>query len=391
MACGGTTSPAPPPKTPPSEPPIAAPAPTPDASAAGPIVVGREVAALPFEKRVVATGLRNPRGVMRLTDGSILLAEAGLGDPKNVNTGRLLKLTDGNADGDADDPDERAVLVDAQPSVNILGKLAVNRDEVFGFAEVVAGGGEILATVADPLTGSVVLRVGDQGATRWGDTPGNANSLVHHPELGRWFAVQSFANTVVAVAQGAPPTELTKFRALPDGQDAVPAALAYEPSTRALLVALFSGQIGGDTAGSGVDFVRSSGQIVRVHAETGRQTVIVDGLNAPTDVEVGPDGRLYVLEFCSSFRDPVRTPEEATQGVVHGGFERFTGRLLRISLESREVVSLATGLDLPTNLFIEKDGSVLITEGQGTPGRTIPTPGGPKPLEGRLITLVPPR
>jgi hypothetical protein len=53
-----------------------------------------------WTQRVVATGLINPRGMLWLADGSLLVAEAGVGDPANVQTGRVLRLVDTNHDGD---------------------------------------------------------------------------------------------------------------------------------------------------------------------------------------------------------------------------------------------------------------------------------------------------
>jgi hypothetical protein len=167
----------------------------------------------------------------------------------------------------------------------------------------------------------------------------------------------------------------------------VPAALVYEPARRTLLVALFSGQRGGDTSGSGVDFVKHSGKIVRVDPASGKVTSVVEGLNAPTDLALGPNGMLYVLEFCDDFTDPVHDVGEATGSVRHAGFERFSGRLLAVDLDRGEITSIAKGLDLPTHLRLLADGRILVTEGQGTPGRTIPGPSGPTPLDGRLIEL----
>jgi hypothetical protein len=322
--------------------------------------------------RVVASGLDNPRGVLRLADDSILLAEAGTGRP---GSGRLIRLSGG----------ERTVVVKAQPSVNILGRIDVHRDEIFGFADVAEGGGMILATVADPVEGTRVLRIDGGTCVEWTRLPGNANSIVHHPGLDRWFAVSSFANTLVEFGPEKR-REVVRFPPLEAGQDAVPAALAVEPSTGALLVALFSGQVGGDTGGTGVDFVRGSGRVVRVDPARRTVEVVARDLNAPVDLAVAGDA-LYVLEFCDRFVGPIEEAELGSGRDCHGGFERFSGRLLRISLATGERRVIARGLDLPTNLHVAPGGRILVTEGQGTPGRAIPGPGGPTRVEGRLIEL----
>jgi DNA-binding beta-propeller fold protein YncE len=152
---------------------------------------------------------------------------------------------------------------------------------------------------------------------------------------------------------------------------------------------LFSGQRGGDTAGSGVDFVERSGQVVRVHPGSGKITVVATGINAPVDLAVAPDGTLYVLSFCERFLDPVADDTDLDEA-GHGGFERHSGSLLRIDRSTGEVTRLASGLDLPTHVHRREDGTLLVVDGQGTPGRAIPSEGGTQPLQGRLLELAAP-
>lgn len=325
-------------------------------------------------------GLANPRGLLRTKTGALLVAEAGTGDPEHRATGRLLELVEG--------PDGMLALtrtvLDGQPSVHIVERLAVNRDEVFGFAEIAEGGGVVLASVADPTEGSVLWRV-DVEPQVWGRTAGNANSLAWHPTRRTFYAVQSFANTLVDVTTG---ETVAVFPPLPDGQDAVPAAVVFEPGSDALLVALFGGQRGGDTAGSGVDFVPGSGVVVRVDLETGKTTDVVTGLTAPVDLSIGPRGALDILEFCDGFVDPTPTLEEARTGDGSGGFTRYSGRILRVTPKGG-VMELESGLDLPTHMLHERK-QILVTEGQGTPGRTIPGLDGPTTIEGRIVAVRPP-
>src|SRR4030095_7254094 len=91
-----------------------------------------------WKRHVVATRLVNPRGILRRADGALVVREAGVGDPQDLFTGRITRLSDQNGDGDYDDPGERSAVVDRQRSVDILGRLAVNRDEVFGLADIEA-------------------------------------------------------------------------------------------------------------------------------------------------------------------------------------------------------------------------------------------------------------
>jgi glucose/arabinose dehydrogenase len=342
-----------------------------------------------WTRRVIATGLTNPRGMLWLSDGSLLVAEAGVGDPNEPNTGHITRLVDNNHDGDFEDAGERQPVLDRQPSVNILRRLAVNRDEVFGLADIESGDGMIVATIADPTTGSTLLRLDRSPPQILAKTRDNANSIAWHPGLRNWYAVQSFANTVIEIRPDGSSRDVATIAALEGGQHSVPAALVVDPSSSQLLVALFSGQLGGDTAGSGVDFVKYSGKIVRVDPTSGKVQNLVLHLNAPTDLALA-GGKLYVLEFCRDFRDPVHTVGEATSSVRHAGFERYSGRVLRIALDTGDVAVIADKLDLPTHLRVSPDGRILVTEGMGTPGRMIPGPHGPVRLEGRIVELIAP-
>lgn len=266
----------------------------------------------------------------------------------------------------------------------------MNRDEVFGLADIARGEDTVLLAAVDLDNGSKLYRIEDSRVSEWGSTPGNANSLAYDPVRKRWYAVQSFENTVVEVMPGGETRTVGKFAALAQGQDSVPAAIAHEPRTGELLVVLFSGQVGGDTAGSGVDFVVASGEVVRFNPDTGDIKPVIKGLNAPVDVIVEPDHRLLVLEFCSAFVDPIQKIPGPDDPPSHGGFAHFSGRLLRVDLDTGDVAVLATGLDQPTHMEREEDGSVLISEGQGTPMRLVPGQEKPEPLIGRIRRWSPP-
>ena len=126
-----------------------------------------------------------------------------------------------------------------------------------------------------------------------------------------------------------------------------------------------------------------AGSILGVDPATKRTRTVVAGLSVPTDLEVGPDGAIYVLEFCDAFLDPVVARADMAKGPSHGGFRRFSGRLLRIDRRSSEVTVIAQGLDAPTNLLLAGN-ALYVAEGMGTPGRAIPGPNGPIPLEGLI-------
>lgn len=335
----------------------------------------------------VATGLLNPRGMFVRQDGSLLVAEAGTGDPQNPNTGALLRLRDVNQDGDYDDEGERSTLLDKQKSVNILE--IVRRDEVFGMASIAEGQGTVLASLAYFGGPSTIFRIDGDSVTPWSTTHANVNDLRYDARRGAWVAVASTSDEVLQLAPGGGAQRLVKINPLASGQDAVPAYLRYDPKTSDILVTLFSGSPEGEEGGDGTEIVRRSASIVRVHAETRSQEPVVTGLTVPTDLEIAEDGSIYVLEFCDSFLDPVKQRADMHTSAMHGGFRRFSGRLLRVDRNSRAVTVVASGLDAPTNLM-RAGGALYIAQGMGTPGRLIPGPdGSARPLTGFIerITL----
>ena len=124
-----------------------------------------------------------------------------------------------------------------------------------------------------------------------------------------------------------------------------------------------------------------AGGIIAVDPDSQRLRWLVRGLSVPTDLEEGPDGALYVLELCDGLVDPIRTRAELFAKPGHGGFRRFSGRLLRIDLRTQRASVLAQELDTPTNLLLV-DGALYVAQGMGTPGREIPGPNGIQQLDG---------
>src|SRR4051794_37402888 len=116
------------------------------AQSASAIVVPEAPRVALLSRAVVARGLRNPRGMQPLAGNALLVSEAGTGAPDDPQTGRVLRLDDHNADGDYLDDGEQSVLLDKQPSKNILD--IVRRDEVFGMAGMAEGDGKVLVALA---------------------------------------------------------------------------------------------------------------------------------------------------------------------------------------------------------------------------------------------------
>lgn len=363
------------------------PASSPSAPIAAAVDVPRSPPVSPLPRARIASGLANPRGMHVLPDGSMLVAVAGTGDPANAQTGALLHLRDVNQDGDFDDAGERTILLDKQPSRNILD--IVRRDEVFGMAGMAEGDGAVLVALAFFGGPSTIFRVDGERVTQWGSTHGNVNDLAYDPDRRTWVGVASTTDELLRLLEGGHAERVVKFPPLASGQDPVPAYLRHDPQTKDILVTLFSGSPEGEEGGKGVEIVPRSASIVRVNPDTRRVAPVVTGLTVPTDLEITDDGTIYVLEFCNAFLDPVTRREDMNQGAMHGGFRRFSGRLLRIDRKTSAVSVMADGLDAPTNLT-RSGKSLFVAEGMGTPGRLIPGPDGkPTPLVGYIerITL----
>jgi hypothetical protein len=256
----------------------------------------------------------------------------------------------------------------------------VRRDEVFGMAGMDRGGDMVMVSLAFFGGPSTLFAVRGDRVEPWGKTHGNINDVAFDPSRNKWFGASSTTDEVVELLPGNGSQRVLKLPTLTSGQDAVPGYLRHDPISHDLLVSLFSGSPEGEEGGDGTELVPRAASIVRVSPDSKTAAPFVTGLTVPTDLEVDATGAIYVLEFCDSFLDPVGT-REAMAKTGHGGFRRFSGRLLRIERATGAVQVLADQLDAPTNLAIAP-GGFFVAQGMGTPGRIIPTPNGDAPLDG---------
>jgi hypothetical protein len=80
------------------------------------------------------------------------------------------------------------------------------------------------------------------------------------------------------------------------------------------------------------------------------------------------------------FYDPDAPP-------VHGGYQRFSGKVTLYPADDGSPRVLADGLDTPTNITLGPDGALYVSTGQGTPGRPIPGPDGPTWIVGEVFRI----
>jgi hypothetical protein len=344
-----------------------------------------------LERKVVARGLRNPRGMLIMPDGSLLVAEAGSGAADDAPDGTLALLTDRDGDGDFLDDAERKVLLDRQPSKSLLD--IVHRDEVVGMAGVAAGGHTVLAALASFGGPSTLFRVDGDAVSVWAKTHDDIDDLAYDPQARQWFAVASSTDEVVRLQAGGGTERVLQIPPLPGGQDPLPGCIHYDRLDGHLLVGLFGGSPRGQAGGRGHELVARAGAIISVAPASKRFSFTVRGLTAPADFAIASDASLYVLELCDAFVDPAPTRAALLAGPSHGGLKRFSGRLLRVDRMHRRVTLIASELDTPTNLVLghgDRTGKqvLYIAEGLGTPGRPIPGPDGVVPLTGFIERMV---
>lgn len=316
---------------------------------------------------LIAEGLLNPRGLCLQDDGSLLLAEAGSGLADQPFSGRISHLQPDPARPGEYVPGD--VIAHGFRSMNMQARML--RDEIMGVSDIACGEGRCLASLTDYVGGSQLLDLQYSPPEPVFHSRGNLNALCYHPTRHSWLAVKPDANQLVEFTEGRDERVLAQLPELDQGQDAVPVTLVYEPQTDAVLISLFSGELHGDPARKGVDFADFAGQVIRVHPASGQIEGVIRGLQLPTGLALCPRGRLLVLELCSHLQQPL-LPDWSGEP-LHGGFTRFSGRLLRCNLHTREVEVLVRGLDTPSNLCVVP-GAVLVSEGMGLSGRHIPMP-----------------
>ncbi|WP_085709947.1 MULTISPECIES: hypothetical protein [unclassified Pseudomonas] len=316
---------------------------------------------------LIAEGLLNPRGVCLQADGSLLLVEAGSGLPDQTFSGRISRLQ----------PDPlhpgawlaRETLAQGFRSMNMQARML--RDEIMGLSDIACGDGRCLVSQTDYVAGSKLLDLQYTPPEAVFHSRGNLNALCYHPTRRSWLAVKPDTNQLVEFSRGEDEQVLVQLPDLDMGQEAVPVTLVYEPTTDAVLISLFSGELQGDPARKGIDFDDQAGQVIRVWPDTGRIEVLIRGLQLPTGLALCPQGNVLVLELCSRLQQPL--PPDWNGEPLHGGFTRFSGRLLSCNLQTGEVTVLARDLDTPSNLCLVQD-AVLVSEGMGLTGRPLPTP-----------------
>ncbi len=296
---------------------------------------------------VVASGLNNPRSLVVTASGDVYVAEAGWGGDTTVDwvppfgfatvghSGRILGFSGG----------ETAEVLTGIQSVALAG------EEVIGVQGLTMVGGWIYATVGqmDVLSdganaGSWLIRVDGEG--NWEpvadlgdyergvdpDTLGvdsNPFDVAAGPD-GNLYVVDSGGNSLLQVT---PTGHVSTVAAWPD--NSVPTGVAFDNQGNTYVSFL-----------SHFPFTPGTARVERW--SNGSGVVVASGLTMVTDVAVGPDGGIYVVEIATEF-----APN--------------SGRILRLGSDGPQVVW--DGLNYPSKIAFGDDGSLYVTNNSiGAPG-----------------------
>jgi len=354
----------------------------------------------------IAHDLNNPRGVAILPDGQLIVAETGIGTdlPSDVTgSGRILQLSDNNADGDFDDEGERTIRLDAQPSYNSLTLFRTGHDEPFGLGDVLAlDSDRIFYTLDNPFAeldrNTDDLYYGDVGIFKL-NAPGEEvdtivarsatlNSFTYDPVNDLFYVTESGFNRIMSTDMEGNVEVVVEFPVLANEQQAVPSGVAYDPSTGDILIALLSGFVH-NYYETQLGFMPGDAKVMRFNLDRGELTEEITGLTTAIDVTVDESGNIFVAELTTTWA-PIPMPIEFDLFDPNlppdpGGYARYTGRVMMYPVDG-EAIILADRIDTPTNLTYH-DGALYVSTGLGTPGRSIISSDGITQINGIIYRI----
>lgn len=323
---------------------------------------------------IVASGLNAPQGVAVDEDGNLWVIESGQSGDEDIQfmsmeTGEMAPTKMGRT--------SRIVMVSPdgeQTDVAALPSIAVSPMENVGGGRLTWLDGVLYVTSGTWLGGlgdapdlvGIVARIEDGEVTEVADTWAHeeANNpdgftLESHPYgitvgLDGWLWVaDSGANAllrinaesgeiqIVAVFGGLPSPMPNAERNDAMEADPVPTAVVFDEAGNAYVSLL-----------SGFPFIPGSSKVVRVTPE-GEVSDYATGLTMLTDLQRGPDGALYAVQF-GMFTEEGPVPN--------------AGAIVRIQ-EGNASELLVSGLSFPSGLAFDQDGNAYVTTNAvGMPG-----------------------
>ena len=324
---------------------------------------------------IVATGLNSPQGLFVASDGTLWIADSGLGGDEEIEfinpntlqtqtasfgmTSRIMYLTD----------------TGEQEVVAQLPSVAVGQD-LIGTARILEVDGNLYATVGTwqsalgddtsipnqaqlvRIEEGEIITVADLWAHELANNPDESTNVESHP-----YGMAVDADGMVLVADAAanavwrinPETGEVETVAAFDGLQGVFPSEFYggEPITDPVPTAVTLNEDGTMYVSflSGAPFIPGSAKVVQIDAE-GNVSDYATGFTMLTDMQLGADGNLYVLSF-GMFTE---------EGPVFN-----SGYVARI-LEDGSAEILIEGLPFATALALDGDGNGYVAiNGLGIP------------------------
>lgn len=338
--------------------------------ALGAIVIAQSASAQgpgPSAGTVLVSGLLQPKGLTIGPDGMLYVAESGTGGDtpfeldgasyNNGYTGRISKI----------DPDNgtRTTVADGLPSnhsvafgeavgptdVAFIGStlyyLQTHAGDVWGFADFETGIYRV------DSSGSVHL-VADIGAFNaanpteaisdgsQADVEPGGNPYAMQVRNGAFYVVDGNHNRLLKVTTGGAVTVVAEFPNHP-----VSTGLDFGTDGSAYVSYLGKGP-----------FLPADGKVVKVNISSGEITEIASGASMLTDVEFGPGGQLYALQF----NDTVAAGAEL--------IAPFTGSLQKVN-DDGTLTTLVTGLSFATFMAFDGDTAYIVHWGVTPDGQIL--------------------
>lgn len=324
---------------------------------------------------VVAEGFNAPQGVLVAPDGSIWVADSGVGGDEVITgtdpaTSEPVTITVGNT--------ARIVQVMPDGTQNVAAELpSFNAGfDTAGAARLALLNDELYATTGwwAPMMGdepgpnqAVIVKVGEDEVTEvaklWRTekrmNPDNAQidshpyGLVSGPD-GKLWVVDAGGNDLLRVDPAANSVEWLSTFAPIEGvfpnpnlggemlTDAVPTGIAFDEDGNAYISLL-----------GGAPFVPGTSKVVKVGPNGGAPADFATGLTMLTDIKRAPDGNLYAVQI-GEFTDQGPVPD--------------SGQIIHI-VEGEGSTPVVSGLSFPTSIDFTPNGDAYVTiNGVGPPG-----------------------
>lgn len=319
----------------------------------------------PTSGEQLASGLLSPRGMKIGPDGNLYVAEAGTGGSTSIevdgaehligNTGRIsmIDVETGERTTVADDlpSDFGTATMDSVGPADVafigdqLYYLQTHGGEAYGFPDNPTGvyrvnddgSTELVADIGEFNFDNPVSDIGPGGGQADIEPGGNPYAMAVRG--GSFYVTDGNQNQLMKVDTDGTITRIAEFTGHP-----VTTGIALSGSGPAYVANLGT-----------FPFAPEDGTIYSVGIPSGSTTEFASGISSMTDVEFGPGGVLYALNF-------------GDQAAAAGGppWDPFTGKLIRVS-EDGTMVPVVSGFTFTTSVVFAGDTAYIANHGLSIP------------------------